>query len=192
MISKEIEFCVQDMRNAVCTGKITLEAQVRAYDLLDRLMSLPQGMAGLLPAAQEYCQAYESLSASLEAAYNEQSLQDEAKQKSQQYEQLMLQSQTRSVAAEELHIAARETFDVWQTGGYFARRKALRSLRAKAGFRLESNRIGNYVAKTFDLMNEARMAYAGAQQALFAANVSYKVRAGIYSDIYKCMQEKQI
>lgn len=190
MISKEIEFCVQDMRNAVCTGKITLNAQVRAYDLLDRLVSLPQGMAELLPAAQEFCQTYESLSSSLEAAYDEQSLLDEAKQKSQQYEQLMLQSQTRSVAAEELHIAARETFDIWQTGGYFARRKALRSLRAKAGFRLESNRIGNYVAKTFDLMNEARMAYASAQQALFAANVSYKVRAGIYADMYKCMQGK--
>ena len=188
MISKEIEFCVQDMRNAVCTGKITLDAQVRAYDLLDRLVSLPQGMAELLPVAQEFCQAFESLSASLETAYNEQSLLDEAKLKSQRYEQLVQQAQVRSVAAEELHNAARETFDIWQTGGYFARRKALRSLRAKAGFRLESNRIGNYVAKTFDLMNEARMAYASAQQALFASNVSYKVRAGIYADMYKCMK----
>ena len=192
MISKEIEFCVQDMRNAVCTSKITLEAQVRAYDLLDRLMSLPQGMSGLLPAAQEFCQTYESLSSSLEAAYDEQSLLDAAKMLSFRYEALMQQSQERSRTAEELHNAARETFDIWQTGGYFARRKALRSLRAKAGFRLESNRIGNYVAKTFDLMNEARMVYANAQQAMFAANVSYKVRAGIYSDIYKCMQEKQI
>ena len=190
MISKEIEFCMQDMRNAVCTGKITLEAQVRAYDLLDKLMSLPQGMAELLPAAQEFCQTFESLSSSLEAAYNEQSLLDEANLQSSRYEELMKQSQASSVAAEALHNAARETFDIWQNGGYFARRKALRSLRAKAGFRLESNRIGNYVAKTFDLMNEARMAYASAQQALFAANVSYKVRVGIYSDMYKCMQGK--
>ena len=192
MISKEIEFCIQDMRNAVCTGKVTLEAQVRAYDLLDKLMSLPQGVAELLPAAQDFCQTYESLSSSLEAAYDEQSLLDAAKMLSFRYEALMQQSQERSRTAEELHNAARETFDIWQTGGYFARRKALRSLRAKAGFRLESNRIGNYVAKTFDLMNEARMIYANAQQAMFAANVSYKVRAGIYSDIYKCMQEKQI
>ena len=192
MISKEIEFCVQDMRNAVCTGKITLAAQVRAYDLLDKLMSLPQGMAELLPAAQDFCQTYESLSSSLEATYDEQSLLEEAGKLSSRYEELMQQSQARSKAAEELHNAARETFDVWQNGGYFARRKALRSLRAKVGFRLESNRIGNYVAKTFDLMNEARMAYANAQQALFAANVSYKVRAGVYPDMYKCMQGKQV
>ena len=181
---------MQDMRNAVCTGKMTLEAQVRAYDLLDRLMSLPQGMAELLPAAQDFCHTYESLSASLEVVYDEQVLLDEARKRSYIYEELMRQSKVRSDAAEELHNAARETFDIWQNGGYFARRKALHGLRKKAGFRLESNRIGNYVAKTFDLMNEARMAYASAQQALFSANVSYKVRPGIYSDMYKCMQGK--
>jgi hypothetical protein len=192
MISKEIEFCVQDMRNAVCTGKISLEAQVRAYDLLDRLMSLPEGVSELLPSGQEFCQTYESLADSLEDAYNEQSLLDEAKMLASGYEELLRQSEQRAKSAEELHNAARETFDIWQTCGYFSRRKALRSLRAKAGFRLESNRIGNYVAKTFDLMNEARMTYAGAQQALFAANVSYKVKAGIYADIYRYMQGKKV
>lgn len=156
MISKEIEFCMQDMRNAACTGRISLDSQVRAYDLLDRLMSLPQGVYDLLPSAQEFCQTYESLADSLEAAYDEQSLLDEARMSASGYEELLRQSE----------------------------------LRAKAGFRLESDRIGNYVAKTFDLMNEARMAYAGAQQALFAANVSYKVRAGIYADMYKYMQGK--
>ena len=69
MISKEIEFCMQDMRNAACTGRISLDSQVRAYDLLDRLMSLPQGVYDLLPSAQEFCQTYESLADSLEAAY---------------------------------------------------------------------------------------------------------------------------
>lgn len=190
MISKEIEFCMQDMRNAACTGRISLDSQVRAYDLLDRLMSLPQGVYDLLPSAQGFCQTYESLADSLESAYDEQSLLDEARMSASGYEELLRQSELRAKAAEELHNAARETFDIWQTCGYFSRRKALRSLRAKAGFRLEADRIGNYVAKTFDLMNEARMAYAGAQQALFAANVSYKVRAGIYADMYKYMQGK--
>ena len=190
MRSKEIEFCVQDMRNAVCTGKITLEAQVRAYDLLDRMMSLPEGVADILSSAHEFCQTYESLADSLEAAYNEESLMDEAKKFASGYEDLLNQSEMRAKSAEDLHNAARETFDIWQTCGYFSRRKALRSLRAKAGFRLESNRIGNYVAKTFDLMNEARMAYASAQQALFAANMSYKIRSGIYADLYKYLREK--
>ena len=83
----------------------------------------------------------------------------------------------------DLHECAKDTFDIWQNGGLFARQKALRILRAKAGFRLEHKRIGNYVAKTFDLMNEARSAYARAQQLLFAADMSYKIRPGIYADI---------
>ena len=182
--------CVQDMRNAVCTGKMTLEGQVRAYDLLEKLMDLPEGVAELLPSVQEFCLAYESLSSSLDSAFNEQSLLEEARKLSARYEEIVQQSAATSRSAEELHNAARETFDIWQNGGYFSRRKALRSLRAKAGFRLESNRIGNYVAKTFDLMNEARLSYANAQQALFAANVSYKVRPGVYSDIYRCLKGK--
>ena len=84
-----------------------------------------------------------------------------------------------------LHEYAKYTFDIWQNKGLFARQKAIRVLRQKAGFRLETKRIGNYVAKTFDLMNEARSEYARAQQALFAADMSYKVKPGVYLEIRK-------
>ena len=69
---------------------------------------------------------------------------------------------------------------------------ALRRLRSLAGFRLESNRIGNYVAKTFDLMNEAQAASARAQQALFAANVTYKIKSGLYSRIASALQIESV
>ena len=59
-----------------------------------------------------------------------------------------------------------------------------------AGFRLESDRIGNYVAKTFDLMNEANAECARAQQALFAANATYKIKSGIYSKIAAVLHDK--
>ena len=61
--------------------------------------------------------------------------------------------------------------------------EALKELRQRAGFRLEAHRIGNYVAKTFDLMNEAKGAYALAQQRFFASNVTYKINAGTHSRI---------
>ena len=189
MISKEIEACLQDMRNIACTRKITLEAQVRAYDLLQKLAGLPDGVAGVLTPSAEFCVEYERLSEVLQVAYDEKSLLEEAKKQAAAYEELMHEAASRSKAADDLHEAARETFDIWQNKGYFSRRKALRSLRSKAGFRLESGRIGNYVAKTFDLMNEARMEFANAQQAFFSANVSYKIRPGIYADIYRCMNQ---
>jgi hypothetical protein len=89
-----------------------------------------------------------------------------------------------AAAAASLHEFAEETFHTWQTSGIFMRKRALKALRERAGFRLESHRIGNYVAKTFDLMNEAQMRFASAQQALFAADAAYKIRAGICADIY--------
>jgi predicted NACHT family NTPase len=88
-----------------------------------------------------------------------------------------------AAAAASLHEFAKETFEVWKTSGVFARRRALRDLRERAGFRLESHRIGNYVAKTFDLMNEADARFAKVQQRLFAADVSYKIRPGVYGSI---------
>lgn len=68
------------------------------------------------------------------------------------------------------------------------RRRALRDLRERAGFKLESHRIGNYVAKTFDLMNEAYARFARAQQAVFAADVSYKCKEGTYKSIYDILK----
>ena len=74
---------------------------------------------------------------------------------------------------------------IWQAQGIFARKRALRELRERAGFRLESHRIGNYVAKTFDLMNEAQVRFARAQQALFAADFRYKIKPEIHAGIYR-------
>ena len=189
MISKDIELCLQDMRNIACTGSMTLDAQVRAYDLLDRIVDLPEGVLSLLESAEEYCQVYKANVDVLASSFDADALLSEAQNRIALHNEELNHAQERAKAAEDLHESARTTFDIWQNGGYFSRKKALRVLRSKAGFRLESHRIGNYVAKTYDLMNEALMAYANAQQALFAANVSYKVRPGVYSYIYKCICE---
>ena len=96
----------------------------------------------------------------------------------------MNEARFEAASAASLHEFAKEVFEIWQTSGIFARKRALKELRARAGFRLESHRIGNYVAKTFDLMNEAQARFARAQQAVFAADVTYKIKPGIYSKMY--------
>ena len=42
MLSKEISQCIEDMQSAAAAGMITLQMQVRAYDLLDRLLAMDQ------------------------------------------------------------------------------------------------------------------------------------------------------
>ena len=108
--------------------------------------------------------------------YDEETLKQEAADRLKSYESALAEATCHVTKMTELHQCAKDTWDIWQNGGFIARQSALRRLRNLAGFRLESTRIGNYVAKTFDLMNEAQASCARAQQALFSANVSYKIK----------------
>ena len=198
MISKELVQCVEDMRQAAEAGKISLDAQVRAYDLLEKIIDLPDGnivgpadvysdtvatWCSSLGPAEEYCSEYARLASTVDSAYDESYLVQAAIDVQKPLEEVFRKCSAKAAEMANLHQCAKETFDIWQNGGYFARQSALRKLRALAGFRLESTRIGNYVAKTFDLMNEAQAAQARAQQALFAANVTYKIKPGLYARI---------
>ena len=194
MFAKDLIQCTADMKAAAETGRWTLDAQVRAYDLLEKILNLPEGgMVGpsdvysdtvatwcsSLGPAEDFCNEYRRSAAALKEAYDEEALKLEAARVVRPLEEAVENTRFKAAAAASLHEFAKETFEIWQTGGVFSRRRALRELRERAGFRLESERIGNYVAKTFDLMNEAQTAFAAAQQALFAGNVSYKIKPGV-------------
>ena len=178
--------CADDMADALASGTMTLDMQVRAYDLLDMLMAqdTAQEEEGLRAASEKYRKAFEEAGEALAGLFDAWELKLEAKRRLQPLESKLNEARFEAASAASLHEFAKETFEVWQTSGVFARRRALRELRARAGFRLESHRIGNYVAKTFDLMNEARTRFAKAQQAVFAADRSYKIKPGIYEEIY--------
>ena len=147
--------CLADMRAIAQSGCWTLEAQVRAYDLLeglfDHVLNIPADFSA------KFCTEYETLAPLLDAAYDESALREQALQGLVPLDRALAQAELRMSRMTDLHECAKLTFEIWQTKGLFARQRALRVLRSKAGFRLEPKRIGNYVAKTFDLMNEARI-----------------------------------
>jgi hypothetical protein len=181
MISKELAQCAEDMRQAAQSGKISLEACVRAYDLLDKLSGIPDVVVS--GPAEAFREEYYTLETDLSNAYDEVLLKEQAEKAVAPFVKELEAAAEKARKATMLHEAAKQTFELWRTGGFFERNKALRNLRQLAGFRLESNRIGNFVAKSFDLMNEANMKCAHAQRALFDANVSYKIKPGLYSKI---------
>ena len=181
MLAKEITQCIEDMQCAAESGKITLKMQVRAYDLLDKLLDISN--IGIVGPAEAFREVYYNLETDLKNAYNEEELKKEAEETVTPYVKDLEAAAEKARKATVLHEAAKQTFELWRTGGFFERNKALRNLRQLAGFRLESNRIGNFVAKTFDLMNEANLKCAQVQQVLFNANVSYKIKPGLYSKI---------
>ena len=178
--------CAADMQEVAASGKVTLEAQVRAYDLLQYLSE--DGAQAPAAAAGEFCRVYEACDGRLETAYDACSLKNELESVLGPMRNSVNEQRFEAAAAASLHEFAKEVWQTWQTAGVFARRRALRDLRERAGFRLESHRIGNYVAKTYDLANEAQARFAQAQQALFAADMTYKCRPGIYHDIYELLR----
>lgn len=206
MISAGLEQCIADMREAVHDGKMTLEAQTRAYDLLGYLLEAPAGevvtdgcgiaseddaRTGMTASAEAFLSAYSECSDKLSAAYDGNQLREESDAQLEPFRKALKEAEDRLKTMTDLHDCAKKTYEIWTGAGFFARQKALRILRQKVGFRLESKRIGNYVAKTFDLMNEAAAAYARAQQALFAADRSYKIRPGIYGEIAAALKPKR-
>lgn len=189
-----LEACTGDMRSVAEGCVMTLDMQVRAYDLLSSLLEMQEyGMPSGLDetVVRGFCTAYEEASGALDAAFDEEVMKKEAQARLEALKEAQNEARFEAAAAASLHEFAKEVFQTWQTSGIFARRRALRELRERAGFRLESHRIGNYVAKTFDLMNEAHARFARAQQAVFSADVSYKVRKGTYERLYGFLSQAE-
>lgn len=176
----QIRKAIEDMEVVAASGKYSLEAQVRAYDLLERLYD----HYGNMPSSVvEYRSAYSRLAGQLKDSWNGEELIAQARMVLKPLEEACHEARFEAAAAASLHEFAKDVFEIWKTSGIFARRRALHELRERAGFRLESHRIGNYVAKTFDLMNEAGTRFANAQQKLFSSDVTYKIQEGIYGKI---------
>ena len=189
-LESHIASCTSDIYDATDSGRYTLDMQLRAYDLLDSLM-LMQETAGQIPEAEaslNFRKAYEDNRERLESVIDEAVLKAESGERMRSFEKALEEAEAKAASAVTLHELAKETFGIWQTSGLFSRQRALRRLRRSAGFRLESHRIGNYVAKTYDLMEEARRAHQKAQQALFSANVAYKCNPEVLGRIYSILQ----
>ena len=172
----------EDMKIVAAGGGWPLDAQVRAYDLLSLLLEMEREDVAVLSEtvqAEGFRREYEAAKTALDRAYDEKALTNEVKARLAPLERACTDIRFEAASAASLHEFAKDTYEIWQTSGIFMRKRALKALRERAGFRLESHRIGNYVAKTFDLMNEAQMRFARAQQKLFATDVTYKVTSGL-------------
>lgn len=192
-----ITSCTEDIRTIAASASMPLDMQSGAYDLLDALLAAKEVDSavfqdnGFKAVTRSFIEIYDKSADVIGRAFNEEALVREAAERQSVFDKDLLEARFKAAAAESLHEFAKETFEVWQNSGIFARRRVLKALRNRAGFRLESHRIGNYVAKTYDLMEEARREHQKAQQASFAANVTYKIRAGVYSDIYRLLTENR-
>ena len=72
-----IRKCIKDMETVAVSGKYSLDAQVRAYDLLEQLLDLYYDLplpAGLKDVAAEFCSVYEANASVLDSAFDSSAL----------------------------------------------------------------------------------------------------------------------
>ena len=189
MLNELIRRCTADMESAGTSGESTVEALVRAYDLQEVLLDPGRYLEPESSVKAAYVDVYEKNRGTLDGL-DISVLKTDLDNRLESLRTAMNEARFEAAAAASLHEFAKDVFDTWQNSGIFARRRALRELRERAGFRLESHRIGNYVAKTFDLQNEAQARFARAQQAVFAADVTYKLKPGLYAFIYELLKSR--
>ncbi|MBQ5827808.1 MAG: hypothetical protein IIW47_03315, partial [Bacteroidales bacterium] len=79
-----------------------------------------------------------------------------------------------------------------QEGSLWEKWKTLRQVRKMAGFRLERRRTGNFVTRTFELMQQAQARAREAELKLYEHNVEYKCTPDSYLRIYEVIQGKII
>lgn len=182
-LSKE---CIDDMLEIVKTGKWSLDAQLRSYAFLEMI----QDNGCCLEETAAFLAQYASCSQTLDEIFDAEALKAEAAERLRPLEEELEEARFKAASAASLHEFAKEVFQIWQTEGVFMRRRALRELRQRAGFRLESHRIGNYVAKTYDLMEEARRSFQKAQQSVYEANIQYKCSSNIYKSVAGILSEQ--
>ena len=179
-IPSAISQCAHDLASL---QSMTLEAQVRAYRLLDSMLADEAQSYKTSPGFAQAAEDFLNAISTHQPDYDEDALRKELAFRLASIDAQANEARFRAASAESLHEFAKEVWNIWQTSGVFARRRAIKELRQRAGFRLETHRIGNYVAKTYDLMNEAYAEFAKAQQARFAADVSYMIQSGIHQKI---------
>ena len=116
MISKELVQCADDMRQVAQCGKITLDAQIRAYDLLEKIEEFMETIAALCSSmgpAEEFCAEYLRLAEVLASAYDEETLKQEALDRLRLYESALEEASGQVAKMTELHQCAKDTWEIW-------------------------------------------------------------------------------
>lgn len=191
------------MERIVSAGKHALAMQQRGYALLEELALRGEGfvqsmemlrvklpaaeydevVSGLQSAVQRYRKVYADCASQLESLYNHEQMQELAQAYLRPWERSYKQQKERVELAQAIHNAAKEAYNAQQNGNILERWSTLRRVRRLAGFKLEKNRVGNFVARSYDLLHDAQMELQKGQLEMFAHNVAHKCNKDLYKRV---------
>ena len=193
----------EDMEEIALNGQYPVVVLLRSYDLLEKLgnwedmeYNMQQYGKGesarFYEALEQYCNSYLANGERLYAIMD----MEQIKMKAAAYMGPWKRRHNEALEALEKATALWEMAKVAHKaqleGSFWEKWKTLRQVRKMAGFRLERKRTGNFVSRTFDLMQEAQTRAREAELKLYEHNVEYKCTPDSYLRIYETIQGKII
>lgn len=205
-LTLQVETVCNDVEEMAASGQYPVITLLRGYDLLEALgdwekvcfnleqarKENPEYADAFQTALKQYVQCYLANGERLYALMD----MDQIKMKAAAF--MGPWKRRHNEALEELEQAtalwemAKVAHQAQQEGSLWEKWKTLRQVRKMAGFRLERKRTGNFVVRTFDLMQQAQSRAREAELKVYEHNVEYKCTPDIYMKLCEIIQNKYI
>ena len=208
-LAAQVRQVTEDVQEIARTGQYPVLTLLRGYDLLERLAnwedvvynveqagkeSVGKGNGAVEDfhtALEEYRQAYLAHGEQLYAVMDREQIRMKAAAYMGPWKRRLNEAVEELRKATELWEMAKVAHKAQEEGSFWEKWRTLRQVRKMAGFRLERGRTGNFVARTFDLMNEARSKARAADLKVYEHNVEYKCTPDSYLRIFETVTSIQ-
>lgn len=195
----------RDIVEIVSTGRYPVVVLLRGYGLLELAQDFFTGKDGadgevaderiqqeLEGVLSEYKKVYEEYGQRLMQVLDRNEIALKAEAYMRPWQRKFEKANGEYEKAVELWEAAKAAHKAQEEGGFFEKLRTLRAVRKMAGFRLERRRTGNFVARTLELMQQARFEAREAELMMYGHNVGYKCNPELYGKIYELVCDNLI
>lgn len=193
-----VEQVRQDMEEIAATGQYPVQVMLRGYELLERLGDW-ENVQYNVKDKEPFHKALENFRASyivcgeqLYAVMDMEQIKLKAAAYMSPWVRKFKGAQQELEKATELWEMAKVAHKAQEEGSFWEKWKTLRQVRKMAGFRLERGRTGNFVSRTFDLMQEAGAKAREAELEMYGHNVAHKCTPDSYLKIFELISDKYL
>jgi len=199
-LAAQLEQVRVDMVEIASTGQYPVVILLRGYDLLEKLgdwenveYNLQQyskeDIKAFKNAVNSYREAYIANGEQLYAVMDMEQIRMKCSAYMSPWVRLFKEAKRELEKATALWEMAKVAHQVQQEGGLWEKWRTLRQVRKMAGFRLERKRTGNFVTRTFDLMQQAHSKAREAELKMYEHNVEYKCSPDTYLKIFELLND---
>ncbi len=194
-----------DMEGIAATGQYPVQVMLRGYELLERLGDWENVQYNVKDkesfhnALEKFRESYIACGEQLYAVMDPEQIKLKTAAYMSPWVRKFKEAQQELEKATALWEMAKTAHKAQEEGNFWEKWKTLRQVRKMAGFPLERGRTGNFVSRTFDLMQQAQSRAREAQLQMYGHNVAHKCTPDSYMRIFELVcgqyiregQEKQ-